>query len=269
MKVIAILIFILSFNLLAQSRDPKAISILKNFDVISYRQTDKGLKDFSVKVSVSKLTEELNEQMIFGKLKDVYFRLIWAFPNLVDVEVIGLPNGFLEIKNELKNIVLSKLDYIVPGPTEKKFDGYNLIYKSMGHDFILATDSTKMKLISEINLTFDKEGRIFKMDLLKPHFLESHQIQYEKSNNSENKWVVSKVVSEIRGTGEIQKISTFLEYGLNTSYYLPLKIETKTLKSILGKDGKMGMEKENNTTIIFDNYLINSLANQNYFKLKR
>ena len=41
--------------------------------------------------------------MIFGKVNEVIFRTYWtANPERVAIEVIGLPEGFKEIKEELK-----------------------------------------------------------------------------------------------------------------------------------------------------------------------
>src|SRR4051812_30662915 len=92
---------LLLFTTLSYAQDPMAY--IKNFESKVYSLKNKGVKDFVVDIENPQLTKQLNDQQVFGKLKEVYFRLYWtAEPMRLNMDVMGLPEGFVEVKEELK-----------------------------------------------------------------------------------------------------------------------------------------------------------------------
>lgn len=258
MKLLLVLLFLSlgSHNIWAQD---KARELIKNFDVSSYRPQDKGLKEFVVQVEISNLTKQLNDQLIFGKLKNVYFKLYWIYPNETDVEVIGLPNGFTEIKSELKNLVSSRIDVIVPAMLEKKFEGYTFKHSSQnGKEVIIASDSTQMKLISEIKATFDKDGKLLSLTNQKPMVVEESELSLIKKGYSENKWIIDEVDVKVNEGAQTTFIKTKIDYNSIEGYALPIKISSHTKQVLSQGQEKKPIEREIDSSVEFKGYKINS-----------
>lgn len=251
-----LLLILLSLNVFAQD---KSLDIIRAFDVSSYRPQDKGLKEFVVQVDISNLTKQLNDQLIFGKLKNVYFKLFWVYPNQYDVEVVGLPTGFNEIKNELKSLVAARLDIIVPTPLEKKFEGYSLKYSTVNtKDQILATDTTQMKLINEIRATFDKEGKLLTLINQKPMMTEESELNLIKKSFSENKWIIEEIAVKVNEGTQTTNIKTSIDYKSIEGYALPVKISSHTKQVLAQGQDKKPIEREIDSIVEFKSYKINS-----------
>ena len=264
MKLFFIL-FLVSFHVFGQNMKPQ--EMIKTFDVTSYRPQDKGLKEFVVKVEISNLTKQLNDQLIFGKLKNVYFKLFWAYPSEVDVEVIGLPAGFAEIKNELKSLVASRLDVIVPATLEKRLEGYSFKQVSApGKETIVASDTTQMKLISEIKATFDKEGKLLSLINQKPLMTEESELTLTKKAFSENKWIMDEINVKVNEESRTTLIKTQIEYNSIEGYALPVKIKSHTKQILIQGANKKPIEREVDSSVTFTEYKINSGEASSFFK---
>lgn len=259
-----LLFFLISTNLFAQD---KALDIIKKFDVSSYRPQDKGLKEFVVQVDISNLTKQLNDQLIFGKLKNVYFKLYWVYPNQYDVEVLGLPNGFAEIKNELKGLVASRLDVIVPSMLEKKFEGYNLKHSMQtGKEQITATDSTHMKLINEIRATFDREGKLLSLVNHKPMIVEESELSLIKKSYSENKWIIDEISVKVNEGSQTTFIKTKIDYNSVEGYALPVRITSHSKQILAQGEDKTPIQREVDSLVEFKGYKINSGEASSFLK---
>lgn len=251
-------------NVFAQD---KALEIIRAFDVSSYRPQDKGLKELVVQVDISNLTKQLNDQLIFGKLKNVYFKLYWVYPAQYDVEVIGLPNGFNEIKNELRSLVASRLDVIVPSMLEKKFEGYALKHSVKDNkDQIIATDTTQMKLINEIKAVFDKDGKLMSLVNQKPMMTEESELSLIKKSFSENKWIIDEISVKVNEGAQTTFIKTKIEYNSVEGYALPVKIASHTKQVLAQGQDKKPIEREIDSSVEFKSYKINSGEASSFLK---
>lgn len=257
-------LFILTAETFGQTT---AQDIIKKFDVSSYRPQDKGLKELVVQVEISNLTKQLNDQLIFGKLKNVYFKLYWVYPNQYEVEVIGLPNGFMEIKNELKTLVASRLDIIIPSMLEKKFEGYNLkLVSDKTKDQIIATDSTQMKLINEVRASFDKEGKLISFTNHKPMVVEESELSLIKKGYSENKWIIDEISVKVNEGMQTTFIKTKIDYSSIEGYALPIKISSHTKQVLVQEQDKKPVEREVDSSVEFKGYKLNSGEASSFLK---
>src|SRR5665647_1584773 len=139
MKILIPVLFSLS-SLSLSAMDPTTYLNLVDNKVYSLKS--KGVKDFVVDVQSSRLLKQVNDQMVFGKIPSLVFRTYWTGnPERLAIEVIGLPEGFKEIKEELKASVLSLLDSLIPLPTASRFAGYK-ISEGKNAKELIATDTT-------------------------------------------------------------------------------------------------------------------------------
>lgn len=265
-------LLLLSFQIFAQTTvtntaPSTAQDIIKKFDASSYRPQDKGLKELVVQVEISNLTKQLNDQLIFGKLKNVYFKLYWVYPSQYDVEVLGLPNGFTEIKNELKALVASRLDIMIPSMLEKKFEGYNLkLMPEKTKDQIIATDSTQMKLINEVRANFDKEGKLIGLINHKPMVVEESELSLTKKSYSENKWIIDEISVKVNEGPQTTFIKTKIDYSSVEGYALPIKISSHTKQILVQEQDRKPIEREVDSSVEFKGYKLNSGEASSFLK---
>lgn len=263
--MLLIVISTLSLNLFAA--DPKAQELIKKFDVGYYHPQDKGLKELVVRVELDDLTKQLNDQLIFGKLKEVYFKLYWMAPNSVEVEVIGMPDGFTEIKDELKGMVASRLDMIVPQNLELRFKGYDLKYQkgATGGEELLATDTTQTKMVHEFVAKFDKENNLTSLIGRKPLGTEDSSLVYAKLPWSGNKWILTSMNLKASDPTQTTITDTEIDYVAVDGYGFPKSIKSKTKQSIVNGD-KKPIERSFDSELSFKDYKVNSGEAAAWFK---
>ncbi len=86
--ILLMMILCLGGNVFAQD----ALTTLRVAQDKIYTPKAKALNDLVVDVINPTITKQLNEQMIFGNLKEVTFRIYWtANPERVAIDVIGMP----------------------------------------------------------------------------------------------------------------------------------------------------------------------------------
>ncbi|MFZ4713016.1 MAG: hypothetical protein ACOYL6_04875 [Bacteriovoracaceae bacterium] len=266
MKLLSIVFFI-SFSLSAlAAADPKAQEVIKKFDIGYYRPQDRGLKELVLRVDIENLTKQLNEQLIFGKLNEVYFKLYWTLPLNVDVEVIGLPDGFTEIKQELKAMIVSRFDLIVPQLLDNKFQGYAMKYnKGKEGDEIVSTDTTQTKMIHEFVAKFDKEGNLSSLVGRKPMATEESNLVYAKFPWSQNKWIVTSINVKMSDATQTTLIDSEIEYTTVEGYGFPKMIKSKSKQTIQNGD-KKPIERSFDSEMTFKDFKVNSGEAQTWLK---
>ena len=279
-RVIRAIFILLGLGSLAVSKsDNEARVFLKEFDLSYYRPQRYNLRDFKVDARIDGLLERLSQQLIFGKLNDVYFELSWkARPKENDsdykkVEVQGMPNGFSEIKSQLSNNVLPRIDFIAPVSLSEKMKGYalNLIENQDGTRTIVCRDLEGMKEASEIILIFDKKKRLVKFVAKSPIGLETVDLKLVKEPWSQGKWVLSEYnVKKVHGPQTIESMST-LDYKVVSGFGLPDRIETK-LKIAVGERrsalGPQAYEVETRSGMRFSNWKVNKASLRQEKQLK-
>lgn len=251
------------FSLISlQSFSQDSNSYLSSFYNNIYSLKSKGIQDFVVDVTSSRLTEELNNQKVFGNIKKLIFRVYWtANPERVALEIMGLPDGFREIKESLKISFATVLEDLLPLKFDKKFAGFKLGMKFDSKTYELI-DLTGINPISKFILQFDNQDNLIMLKGIKPvgDFIVTPK--YKKTNFSDNKWVLESQktmttetglsteatreydYSVIQGVGVIDEISLTSETRFSNE-----KIQTQTFKDV----------------VEFENYKINQGLALKYF----
>lgn len=209
MRILLLVLAMLSITAWAQ--DP--MTYLNSFDAKVYSLKTKGTKDFVVDIESSKLTKQLNDQMIFGKVKEVIFRTYWtANPERLAIEIIGLPEGFREIKEDLKLSMLSIMDNLLPLTTAQRFAGYKFSQGSTPKEFI-AQDTTGLATILSYVLKFDTQDKL--NEVIGKKAIGSLVItpQYEKDSFADGRWVLKSLTTTTSENGQTVIIKKSLNYG--------------------------------------------------------
>lgn len=258
MKLLIVLLSFISFN--SRSEDPTAY--LTKFDNKIYSLKTKGVKDFVVDIESSRLTTQMNEQMIFGRVKEVIFRTYWtANPERIAIEVIGLPEGFREIKEELKIAIFGMMDNLVPIPIPQRFAGYKITAGPGSKEFT-AQDTTGIAAIPAYVLSFDSQDRLSTITAKKPIGTMVVTPKYEKESFSDSRWVLNSQVSVSSENGQTLTVSKNLDYGTDQGIGVLTEVKVTTEQKLEGSQTKPLKSEE---TVEFKNYKINTGEAFKYF----
>jgi hypothetical protein len=255
----ALLCFIL-LSTSAFAQDPAAY--LKNFDAKVYSLKSKGVKDFVVDIESSKLTQEMNDQQQFGKIKELICRVYWtANPERLAMEIIGLPDGFKEIKEELKISMLVMMDNIIPQTTTQRFAGYKFKQGPKQRE-ITVTDSTGIAAIPSFVLKFDEQDKLIEVTGEKVIGTYVVAPVYKKESFSDGKWVLTEQVSKSSENGQSLTIKKEIEYGKVNGIGVVTEVSVKTEQKSEAPESKTFSQNE---TVTFKNYKINEGDALKYF----
>ncbi len=258
MKILALFFCIISLR--AHAVDPK--TYITTFDSKVYSLKTKGVKDFAVDVKSSRLLKQLNEQMIFGRLKDLTFRVYWtANPERLALDVLGLPEGFKEVKEELKLSILSGMDNLVPVPVMDRFKGYNMTQGTGAKEFT-AQDTTGVAAIPSYVLRFDANDCL--ANVKGNRIVGSFNVAttYEKENFTDGKWLLKKQVTTSEENGQTTVSTKDLDYGESSGIGVLEEVELEITQTF--QDSKM-KPVTTEETLEFKNYKINTGEALKYF----
>jgi hypothetical protein len=257
-KLLFLILGLVSFN--AWSIDP--IMYLNNFDSKIYSLKSKGVKEFVVDIESSKLTKQMNDQMIFGVVKQVTFRTYWtANPERIAIEVLGLPEGFREIKEELKLSIFSVIEFLLPITTIQRFAGYKF-HPGATPKEIVAQDATGIANIQSFVLKFDDQDRMIEVVGKKTIGSLVTTPKYEKDAFASGKWVLKSTSTTSSENGQSLIVKKELNYGSSEGIGVLTRVEINTEQVGEGLNGK-SLNSED--SIDFKNYKINNGEALKYF----
>lgn len=212
-----------------------------------------GVRDLIVDVRIKGLTKTLESTSNLGNLTDVYFRVFWNITrNIKYIKLEGLPEGFLEIKNQLKQLIIPHLNYIKPMPVEKQFSGIPLKGTKEGV-FTGPIDDKKNNLNGTIQVRLNRNGVIEKVVKSLSGGVFQNEIEY---NNEKKRYYVEKFITENTVNNIKTRVVSDISYTRVNGFLLPEKINLKTkMTQLFGKK----LSKEGITSnVIFSDYQINT-----------
>jgi hypothetical protein len=251
------LLFSLFMTTAAFAQDSTAY--LKNFESKVYSLKTKGVKNFMVDIESSKLTKQMRDQQTFGKIDHLVFRTYWtAEPERIAIEIIGLPEGFKEIKEELKGSLTGVLDALIPPTFQQRFPGYKAT-SGKGKEIVMQ-DSTGLAPIPSYNLAFDEQDRLTQVVGNRPIGTLVIKPTYEKESFAEGKWVLTEQSTTTTENGQTLTVTREMDYGKiqGMSVLTEMDIVTEQKSS----DNKKSESKE---SVEFKNYKINDGEVLKYF----
>jgi len=250
MKLALICLFLITGTAFAQ--DPNAY--LKNFESKIYSLKSKGVKDFVVDIESSRITRQVNDQQIFGKIESLIFRVYWtAAPERVAIEVVGLPEGFKEVKEDLKASVLPLLDHLIPQTFSQKFVGYKFSQGPNQRE-IIAQDTTGIAPIPSFSLKFDSSDKLVNVTGNKAIGTLVVTPVYAKEVFADGKWVLTEEATNSSENGYSLSIRKILNYGKANGIGVLEEVEITTDQKFQSPEAKPVKLKE---TVSFKNYKIN------------
>lgn len=247
------------FSSIAFAQDPTAY--IKSFDSKVYNLKVKGVRDLVVDIENPKLTKELNDQGAFGVIKELVFRVYWTnSPERMSIEVIGLPEGFKEVKETLKLRAFVAVESLFPQGVNEKFAALK-VTQGPGKREFTATDSSNMAPIPSYTLKFDEQDRLVEISGNKVFGSMTVSPVYSKESFADGKWVLTSQTSE-EGDGTRKVISTReLSFGRAQGVPVPSELELTTEQ----KHQESQKSEKFKESYLFKNYKINDGSAVKFF----
>lgn len=232
-------------------------TIMRNHEDKIYSPKHKGLTDLVVDMESPSLTKQLNEQMIFGNIRDLRFRFYWtATPERVAVEILGMPEGFNEIKQQIKQSMLSRFESIMPLSLEKKFVGYKFSLDPKDPASVIAKDEKALNAIPEYKLTFATTGLLVSLNGKKTIGTMVTSFEWKKTPWSEPRFINKKsIIKSVDGPQSVS-IESSIDWQVISSIGLPSKATTLT-KQIITIPGSPAQESKVEDEIYYRNHKVN------------
>lgn len=246
-------------NIHAQSK----IDELEQFEIRSYTPQLNGVKDLVFEARVDGLKEIIEKNLAVGKLNDLYFKVYWQHPNDFKIEVEGLPKGFKEVRDDLRQLIKGKLDFVIPEKISDRLQPYTLKVEPITEGKLLkAIDETYTLAVPEIDITFDKSGRMKYLETKMSANAVKTEFFHSPKSWSNNKLVLDKVQSISGVPGNAVIIINELEYANVNGFGMPAKLNIKNVieyTTAATKTEKAKVQKkETNSVIRFSKYEINT-----------
>lgn len=237
--------------------------VVEQYEIRSYDPQKIGLIDLVFEARIDNLTEILNKTQNFGKLVDVYFKIYWLSPAQYRVEVMGLPKGFKEVRDDLTTLIKGKLEFIIPEKFSEKFKGYTLKSEPVSNGkLIKAIDDSYTLAASEVDLVFDTNGRLKTLET--KAMSSSVRVEFFQTPKSwsNNKLVMDKVISVTKKDSVVSTVTSSVEYVSVNGMGFPSKVSIKNSSEASvpaqGKESEKKIKRETNSAILFSKYEVNT-----------
>ncbi|MCK5072171.1 MAG: hypothetical protein KAQ98_02010 [Bacteriovoracaceae bacterium] len=255
-------VLILAFVLLPVFSFADCKRKVDHFDKKFYHPEEIGLNDLSFQVRLPNMKKLLNQEKIFGVIKDIYFQVYWMAPQTYKIDVVGLPNGFQERKEQLRRLVRNRLDFVIPQKLAPKLRAYMLSHNKNknGDVSCKGVDSTHTKMQNHIEVLFDKNGKLKRFHTSSPSGVSEAESIMSSRMWSKNKWVLDDLVVRLMN---MHKISTVMKHKISykqfSGFGFPVKIKTLTTyeSKMVAQNDSLKIPKIE-SQILFSKYEVNT-----------
>jgi hypothetical protein len=247
-----IAIFLLSLSVWAQ----KPTEIFSKIENAQYHPKFKNLQDLVFDMYYPLLMRQLNEKSFLGRVTNLSFRFYWTRdPERIDIEVLGLPEGFIEIKNQLKQAALIKLEDVLPLSYDKKFKGYISSTAAGKPNVLILKDQSLMQPIPEFRMHYKPSGQLSLIQMMKPVGVAQVQFEQMQKDWSAGRWVTTKTNMSSSENGYKADIQKEFQYVTVKGIGFPSTVKTRTtLTALMAKGAKPQVTIDE---VTFKNYRVN------------
>tara|TARA_R110002049_G_scaffold206957_2_gene377376 strand:+ start:3290 stop:4108 length:819 start_codon:yes stop_codon:yes gene_type:complete len=232
---------------------------LKQFDQNQYSPSKYGLKDLTFEVKIDGMEKDLKERYALTKVNDPRFKVYWLNPGRIEIEVLGLPPGFTNLKNELKKLVVERIEYVVPQNLSTRLRGYRFDEKKIKNDLVVleGKDETNTKAINKIDVVLNEQGEIQSMKTTSPSGSQMVKFESSKKSWSHSKNVIDTVnISAVTGI-QRNTTETKITYISKDGFGFPSSIATETtIEAMTNTEAKNKVTTSAN--LYFSNYEVNT-----------
>lgn len=228
------------------------------FETLRYNPAQVGLKGLEFEVRVSGQGEMISRAQAFGDIKDLYYRVKWSPTGGHRVRVVGPPEGFGSLREQLKSSILPRLDFVIPRPLTTSLTPYNFErVRREGGVTLEGRDRTGGREINAVSVDVNGQGLIEEIRTSSPRGVESSKMKYGRYRGTNNKYVVTQTIVETLLAGQKRVVETNIDYKMQNGYALPEDIQIKTEVSLNVGPEESRKSEQQESSLRFSNYKIN------------
>jgi len=233
------------------------IQKIEYFDSQFYHPEEFGLRDLVFKVKISGLEEELTKEKIFGKVENLYFQVFWMYPGKYKIEVNGIPKGFDDRMEMLRQMIKTRMDFVIPQRLAPQVRGYTFTSKvDQNQKIYNGEDKTGKNPQRELQLIFDNKGRLISLKNMGSMGVNISRLQMDKKKWGKGRWVLDELTSEVTN---INNVTTTINHKINyleeSGFGLPETIKINTNYKAPGVEAKT---KNVENLYTFSDYQVNT-----------
>jgi hypothetical protein len=254
MKIFLAIILLLKLtNIMAETTSRP----FHSFDLKVYNPQKIGLKDLTYEVRISNLKDILKSKLTIPIKNEVYFKAYWMSPGRLKVEVYGLPEGFVELKNELSKLVHMRSDLVIPQSFSNKMRSYKFSKKREAQYLVYTgIDESNQRSINKVTAKLTSDSILKSFTTFSPLGKQSAEFSFAKSSWSNNKLSLKKLETTAMAGITKTNMITEIDYIVVEGYGFPKTVKVQTIVEIVGRQGQNDKKKVN-IMISFSNYKIN------------
>jgi hypothetical protein len=219
-----------------------------------------GIKDLYFEARFPYLKKRLNEQKIYGKIEEIFFKVYWTSNGKYKIDLYGMPKGFKELREKLQFMLSAQLGFFFePGWGERL---KKLTTKIEGKDStgirLSAKDLKYVDPANEIILYLNNNKDLNKVVVKSPSGTEITNYDFSTTKWSKGKLVLQSMkVKNFQGKFSVltgKKISYMAQKG----FHVPESIEIDSEQNLaVGTAQKRSHKKNYQDKIILSSYKIN------------
>lgn len=268
MKKQLVAIIIVQCVFLFDLKANRGFDLINNFNLRSYSPRNYGLRDlvFKVKIKNMNLPDHLEI-----KEEDIFFEVYWLKGSGFSIEVMGMPDGFLEIKNRLKGFLYLNFKHVIPSQNIGNFNGFEALLTTEGREqFVVLSNPSGQENISKIEMVFGEKENLKSIKSTSPSGVVDTFFLISPKIWSHNKWVHDEQ-SYTAKTGQTNySVKLKITYLAQGEFGFPSTIDIKE-HIIFNRDKKTTTMENKKATMMqnrisFFDYEINSGRAQEHYK---
>lgn len=250
-------------TMLPQIANSQAQSIWEEVDVRYYYPLDLGVKDLTFVVKQKGLEDYIKKSFALKKVEDLAVKVFYLQPDALRIEILGLPDGFKELRATIKSMVAPYIAYALPNKFAERYQMYQFKKIPRKGGYVLkGTDPKFQAAIPEFEMSFDRGNRLVKTAANTPQGPNETSFNYSKKSWSNSKYILNKMTSTTRTRLTVNSIETDIIYGKHAGYGFPKKITITNRVDFTDEAKKLDQFKDQNgtrqeTVISFSDYKVN------------
>ena len=192
MKLICILI-ILSMSSLPQFAKSQVKNIWEEVDVRYYYPLDQGIRDLSFVIKQKGLEDYVKKSFALKNVKNLAVKVFYLQPDALRVEVLGLPDGFNELRAKIKSIVAPYIAFAIPTRFIDRYQTYQFTKINKNKGYVLkGVDPKYQSAIPEFKMEFDRDSRLVRTSANTPQGSNQTIFDYTRKSWSNGKYIFKK-----------------------------------------------------------------------------
>jgi hypothetical protein len=231
--------------------------LINRFDKNLYNPKNLGLNKLFFEARIAGLTESIKAKTIIENIHDIYYEVRWNKKVGFTITVVGLPQGFKEIKHQLKMLLADKLYFFIPLKIKNSVKDYQArVEEKNGNNQVTMTDTSNEKNISKVIMDFDKQGRLITIDSHALGYRTKTTMTLDKEAWSRKKWVLNELLLENIQRNMNSSTKYSVSYKKAGSFSFPETIDILTeIKTIADpKSGESKILGQVKSKITFSNF---------------